>query len=54
MRSNLPPALGVGAIMGLLAAHEGAGPGAAIVAGVLGCAFVLGTIALKKAFTRSN
>jgi hypothetical protein len=54
MRANLLPAAGVGAIMGFLAAREGSGPGAAVVVGVVGCALVLGMIALKQYFTRGN
>ncbi|MBR7830066.1 hypothetical protein KDK95_27435 [Actinospica sp. MGRD01-02] len=54
MRANLLPAAGVGAILGLLAAHEGSGPGAAVVVGVVGCALVLGMIALKDLFTRGG
>ena len=54
MRANLLPAAGVGAIMGLLAAHEGSGPGPAVVVGVVGCALVLGMIALKRYFTRGS
>lgn len=54
MRANLLPAAGVGAVMGLLAAHEGAGPGAAVVVGVVGWALVLGMIALKGLFSRDS
>ena len=54
MRENLLPAAGVGAIMGFLAAHEGSGPGAAVVVGVVGYALVLGMIALKRYFTRGS
>lgn len=54
MRANLLPAAGVGAIMGFLAAREGSGPGAAVVVGVVGCALVLGMIALKRFFSRDS
>jgi len=45
LRANLLPALGVGAIMGFLAEHEGSGPGAAVIVGLVGCALVLGMLA---------
>jgi hypothetical protein len=54
MRANLLPAAGVGAIMGFLAAREGSGPAAAVVVGVVGCALVLGMIALKRFFSRDS
>jgi hypothetical protein len=54
VRENLLPAAGVGAIMGLLAAHEGSGAGAAVVVGLVGCALVLGMIALKRLFSRDS
>jgi hypothetical protein len=54
MRANLLPAVGVGAIMGFLAAHEGSGPGVAVVVGVVGCGLVLGMIALKNLFSRDS
>lgn len=50
LRADLLPAAGVGAIMGFLAENEGSGIGVAIVVGVVGCALVLGMLALKRAF----
>jgi hypothetical protein len=49
LRGNLPPAAGVGVLMGLLAAKEGGGIGVAVVVAVAGCALVLGMLALKRA-----
>ena len=50
LRADVLPAAGVGAIMGFLAGHEGSGLGVAVVVGVVGCAVVLGLLALKRAF----
>lgn len=50
VRTDLAPSAGVGAIMGFLAATEGAGAGYGAVIGVVGCAAVLGMLALKRAF----
>ncbi|HEX4788953.1 MAG TPA: hypothetical protein VH372_10865 [Actinospica sp.] len=49
LRTNLPPAAGVGVLMGLLAAKEESGAGVALVVAVAGCALVLGMLALKRA-----
>lgn len=54
LRANLLPALGVGAIMGFLAQHEGSGLRVALVVGIIGCAVVLGMLALKKFLSRSS
>lgn len=50
LRGDLAPSAGVGAIMGFLAATEGAGAGYGTVIGVIGCLVVLGMLALKRAF----
>ena len=49
LRTELPPAAGVGALMGVVAAQEGSGVEAAVVVGFAGCAVVLGMLALKRA-----
>jgi len=49
-RADLAPSAGVGAIMGFLAATEGAGAAYGTVIGVVGCVAVLGMLALKRAF----
>jgi hypothetical protein len=50
LRADLPPAAGVGAIMGVLAGQQGSGIGVAVVVGVVGCGVVLGLLALKRIF----
>jgi hypothetical protein len=49
LRTELPPACGVGALMGVVAAREGSGVGVAVVVSFVGCAVVLGMLALKRA-----
>jgi len=49
LRAQLPPAAGIGALMGVVAAHEGSGVGAAVVVGFVGCAVAIGMLALKRA-----
>jgi hypothetical protein len=48
LRRNLASAAGVGALMGLVAAKEGSGAAAAVVVAFVGCALVLGMLALKR------
>ena len=50
LRADLAPSAGVGAIMGFLAATEGAGAGYGAVVGAVGSLVVLGMLALKRAF----
>lgn len=51
-KQDLAPSAAVGAITGFLADREGSGLWVAVVVGVVGCAIVLGLLALKKAFYR--
>jgi hypothetical protein len=48
LRTDLPPAACVGVLMGFLAAQEGSGVAVAVVVAPVGCAVVLGLLALKR------
>lgn len=48
LRTDLPPAACVGVLMGFLAAREGSGVAVAFIVALVGCAVVLGLLALKR------
>jgi hypothetical protein len=48
LRTDLPPAAGTGVLMGFVAAREGSGVAPAFVVALVGCAVVLGLLALKR------
>ena len=48
LRRHLPPATGVGVLMGAVAAKEGSGAAVAVVVALVGCLVVLGMLALKR------
>lgn len=48
LRRNAPAAAAVGVLMGLVAAKEGSGAAVAVVVAAVGCAIVLGMLALKR------
>jgi hypothetical protein len=48
LRADLPPAACVGVLMGIVAVQEGSGGAVAVVVALVGCAAVLGLLALKR------
>jgi hypothetical protein len=50
LRTDLPSAAAIGALMGLVAAQESSGAAVAVVVAVVGCAAVLLLLALKRVF----